>query len=194
MSNQHWFELCRLAEGQCFSKVWGCFPLPACNLPCMLPGRDSSSLNYWVNVWQLKPMQWRPKEDQLKSTAPPKAIKEVPTSITYFTPNSLKDLCEPHPHLASPVSFPLPGGLQQLAGRSHVKPTCLEAGNKAGQPASQSQAKLKHTSSRGEKNWKLLPCWEPCKWGIRVGMGESPGQYPYLGSTALAPKQTGIRG
>lgn len=59
---------------------WGCFPLPACNLPCTLLGGDSSSPSYWADIWQPKPEQQRPPEGQLKETAPAKPIKWVPAS------------------------------------------------------------------------------------------------------------------
>lgn len=63
------------ARGSALQHSWGCFPLPACNLPCTLLGGDSSSLNNWGNVWQLKAGQRRLTEGQLRETALSKAIK-----------------------------------------------------------------------------------------------------------------------
>lgn len=69
------------SRGSVLLHSWGCFPHPACNLPCTLLGGESSSPNYWANLQELKLGQQRPTEGQLKETAPSKATIWVLPSL-----------------------------------------------------------------------------------------------------------------
>lgn len=196
---------------------WRCFPLPACNLPCTLPGGDSSSSQILSQCSAAKTRAVKMCR-RLEETAPSRAVRWVPPSVLISHQIAQEGTGEKCRKMyVSCVMIWVTGRLPSpqrlgIPWKSTMLLTPRESGiltqGKAGQLGSPPQrpgVKLKYTSRRVAKSWKLLPGWEKrgcfqqCKIGLgesyfgnlphTAGMAGSPGQGLELGHAVSAPEQ-----